>query len=154
MNYIIFILYRGLNGTNPGAFRVDNDGVSVFETPLPDYKYNLEIRAEYSGENLAGWQKAELLHKVAKSLYEIKAIYRAEEVWQQAISVAQINENSENVQDSLDSSSVLAEIAETYGSNGKIDFAVNLARQIKNVGKRERAINNIAEFSRNIKKVA
>lgn len=47
-------LYRGLNGTNPSAFRVDEDGVSVFEYPLPNYKYNLQIRAKYNGEKSAG----------------------------------------------------------------------------------------------------
>ncbi|MGI9054424.1 MAG: hypothetical protein ACR2F2_01345 [Pyrinomonadaceae bacterium] len=47
-------IYRGLNGTNPGAFRIDEDGVSYFEKPLPDYKFNLEIRIEYSGVKTAG----------------------------------------------------------------------------------------------------
>ena len=47
-------LYRGLNGTNPSAFRVDQDGVSVFEYPLPDYKFNLPISAIYQGEKVAG----------------------------------------------------------------------------------------------------
>lgn len=51
---ITFTLYRGLNGTNPSAFRVDKDGVSVFENPLPDYKYNLPIRAAYQGEKVSG----------------------------------------------------------------------------------------------------
>ena len=54
MNEIILTLYRGLNGTNPSAFRVDNDGVSVFENPLPDYKFNLPIRAVYEGEKVSG----------------------------------------------------------------------------------------------------
>jgi len=43
-----------LNGTNPSAFRVDEDGVSVFENSLPDYKFNLLIRAVYQGEKVAG----------------------------------------------------------------------------------------------------
>ena len=51
---ITLTLFRGLNGTNPSAFRVDNDGVSVFENPLPDYKYNLRIRIIYRGEKAAG----------------------------------------------------------------------------------------------------
>jgi hypothetical protein len=54
MNEITLTLYRGLNGTNPSAFRVDEDGVSVFENPLPDYKFNLPIRAVYEGEKAAG----------------------------------------------------------------------------------------------------
>ena len=51
---ITLTLYRGLNGTNPSAFRVDEDGVSVYENPLPDYKFNLQIRAVYRGEKVAG----------------------------------------------------------------------------------------------------
>lgn len=52
---ITLTLYRGLNGTNPSAFRVDEDGVSVFENPLPDYKFNLPIRAVYyEGEKVSG----------------------------------------------------------------------------------------------------
>ncbi len=54
MNEITLTLYRGLNGTNPSAFRVDDDGVSVFENPLPDYKFHLPIRAVYEGEKAAG----------------------------------------------------------------------------------------------------
>ncbi len=54
MKEIILTLYRGLNGTNPSAFRVDSDGVSVFENPLPDYKFNLPIRARFEGEKASG----------------------------------------------------------------------------------------------------
>lgn len=51
---ITLTLYRGLNGTNPSAFRVDEDGVSVFENSLPDYKYNLPIHISYQGEKVSG----------------------------------------------------------------------------------------------------
>ncbi len=54
MNEITLTLYPGLNGTNPSAFRVDEDGVSVFEKTLPDYKFNLPIRAIYQDEKIAG----------------------------------------------------------------------------------------------------
>jgi hypothetical protein len=54
INEIELTLYRGLNGTNPSAFRVNKDGVSVFENPLLDYKFNLPIRAIYEGEKIAG----------------------------------------------------------------------------------------------------
>ena len=54
MAEITLTLYRGLNGTNPSAFRVDEDGVSVFEFPLEGYKFNLQIRAAYSGKKTAG----------------------------------------------------------------------------------------------------
>ena len=51
---ITLTLYRGLNGTNPSAFRVDEDGISVFEHPLPDYKFNLTVPVIYEGEKIAG----------------------------------------------------------------------------------------------------
>jgi hypothetical protein len=54
MNDITLTLYRGLSGTNPSAFRIDEDGVSVFENPLSGYKYNLPIRAAYRGEKISG----------------------------------------------------------------------------------------------------
>ncbi len=66
MNKITLVLYRGLNGTNPGAFRVDEDGVSVFENPLPDYKFNLEIQAKYEGEKTEG-TIAEIIEPLLKN---------------------------------------------------------------------------------------
>lgn len=51
---IELFLYRGLNGTNPSAFRVDEDGVSVFETPLEGYKYTLKFLAVFTGAKTAG----------------------------------------------------------------------------------------------------
>ena len=51
---IMLTVFRGLNGTNPSAFRVDDDGVSVFEIPLDDYKFNLPILASFEGEKVAG----------------------------------------------------------------------------------------------------
>lgn len=48
------ILYRGTNGTNPGQFRVDADGVSAFEVPPPGYSIILPIRATYVGPKLPG----------------------------------------------------------------------------------------------------
>lgn len=54
MKEITLTLYRGLNGTNPSAFRVDDDGVSVFESPLPGYKFNLTISVIYEGEKISG----------------------------------------------------------------------------------------------------
>lgn len=104
-------------------------------------------------ENISEWQKAELLHNIAKSLYRIKAFYKADEVWEKAIFVAQQGENS-NPQDSLDSSSVLAEIAEHFASEERIEKALSIARRIKNIGKKERVVRQISEYSQNIKRVA
>ena len=104
-------------------------------------------------ENLAEWQQAELLHEIAKSLRRIKAIFKAEEVWERAIIIAQKGESS-NPQDSVDASGVLAEMAENFASEEKIEKALNIAQKIKSVPKKERALRRIAEYSQNIKRVA
>jgi tetratricopeptide (TPR) repeat protein len=104
-------------------------------------------------ENLAEWQQAELLHKIAKSLRGLKAFFKADEVWEKAVSAAQKGENS-NRQDSLDASSVLAEIAEFFASDERIEKALDIARNIKNIGKKERVLRQIVEYSQNIKRVA
>ncbi len=104
-------------------------------------------------ENLAEWQQAELLHSIAKSLHRIKAFYKADEVWGKAIAVAQKGENS-NSQDSIDSSSVLAEIAENFAAEERIEKALSIAQNIKSIGKKERVLRQISEHSHNIKRVA
>ena len=53
-NVIELTLYRGLNGTNPSAFRIDADGLSVFETPLDGYRFNLTFQAIYAGDKTPG----------------------------------------------------------------------------------------------------
>jgi tetratricopeptide (TPR) repeat protein len=104
-------------------------------------------------ENLAEWQQAELLHGIAKSLQRIKAFYKADEVWEKAIAIAQKGENS-NPQDSMDSSSVLAEIAENFAAGERIEKALSIAQNIKSIGKKERVLRQISEYSQNIKRVA
>lgn len=106
-----------------------------------------------SSENLSEWQQAELLHKIAKSLYQIRAFYKADEIWAKAIIAARRGENS-NPQDSLDASGVLGEIAEYLASKNKIEKALNIAQNVKSVGKKERVLRRIAEYSQNIKRVA
>lgn len=113
-----------------------------------------EAEHNSENENLSDWQKAELLHKLAKSLQNNKAIFKAEDVWKKAIFIAKQGQNSENPQDSIDCSGVLAEIAEDFASDGKIKQAFNIAQNIKSVGKKERAMKNISDQSEQIKKVA
>jgi tetratricopeptide (TPR) repeat protein len=104
-------------------------------------------------EKLAEWQQAELLHGIAKSLRQIKAFYKADEVWEKAIAIAQKGESS-NPQDSMDSSSVLAEIAENFAAEERIEKALSIAQNIKNIGKKERVLQRISEYSQNVKRVA
>jgi hypothetical protein len=112
--------------------------------------------AEYNSEteNLSAWQQAELLHKIAKSLRKYNALIKAEKIWKKAVFIARNGENSESPQDSVDCSSVLAEIAETFAYSGEIKKAFDIAQNIKSVGKKDYAIKKISEYSEQIKKVA
>jgi tetratricopeptide (TPR) repeat protein len=105
-------------------------------------------------ENLADWQKAELLHKLAKSLRKHNAVFKAEKIREKAVQFARKGEVSGDVQESLDCSSVLAEIAESIASAGEFKKAFDIAQNIKSIGKKERAIKKISELSEQIKKVA
>ncbi|MGI8642253.1 MAG: hypothetical protein ACR2MG_20170 [Pyrinomonadaceae bacterium] len=113
-----------------------------------------EAEKEAVVERLSEWQQAELLHNIAKSLRRTKAVFKADEVWEKAVAVAQKGEDSPSLQDSLDSSSVLAEIAENFAAEEKIEKAFNLAQKIKNVGKKERVLQQISIYSQQIKRVA
>ena len=105
-------------------------------------------------ENLADWQKAELLHNIAKSLRQAGAFLKADEVLEKSVAAAQRGENSLSSQDLDDSSSVLAEIAEHLASEQKIEKALSIARNIKSVGRRERVLQQIAAYSQQVKQVA
>lgn len=112
--------------------------------------------AEYNSEteNLSAWQQAELLHRIAKSLQKNNALVKAEKVWKKAVFIARHGEDSESPQNSVDCSSVLAEIAENFASKGEIKKAFEIAQNIKSVGKKDYAIKKISEHSEQIKKVA
>lgn len=105
-------------------------------------------------ENLSQWQQAELLHLIAKSLRRIKADYKADEVWTKAVAVAQTGEQSNNSQDSQDCSSVLAEIAENFAAEERIEKALSVAQNIISVDRKERVLRQISEYSRQVKRVA
>ncbi len=47
-------LYRGLNSTSPSSFRIDADGLSVYEQPLEGYRYNMKFHAMVAGEKISG----------------------------------------------------------------------------------------------------
>lgn len=89
------------------------------------------------------WQKAELLTQIAQLLTEVEVPERAQLVWDQAISVAQLGENSGDVQRSVDCSSVLREISEKLALLGEVDRAKNVATSIRSPGKRDGALQAI-----------
>ncbi len=47
-------LYRGLDGTSPSAFRIDPDGLSVFEYPSVDHAWNIAFIGRYRGTKWPG----------------------------------------------------------------------------------------------------
>lgn len=113
-----------------------------------------EAEKAATADSLAEWQKAELLHNIAKSLRRTKAVFKADEVWEKAITAAREGEESPSSQDSCDSSGVLAEIAEYFAAEERIEKALIVAQKIKNIGKKERVLQQISVYSQKVKRVA
>ena len=113
-----------------------------------------EAEKSAAAESLAGWQKAELLHHVAKSLRRAKAFFMADEIWEKAVAAAQKGEKSASSQDSRDASGVLAEIAENFAAEERIEKALSLAQKIKDIGCKEKVLQQISTYSQSVKKVA
>lgn len=92
--------------------------------------FSIYAEAEKSSTfgDLADWQKAELLHGIAKSLRRTKAFFKADEVWEKAIVAAQKGQESSSSQDSRDASGVLAEIAECFATEERVEKALEIAR--------------------------
>jgi hypothetical protein len=93
------------------------------------------------------WQRAESLAHLARAMSSAGRLNEARRVWRVAIVVAQTGENSESMQKSLDSSSVLWEIAEDMALAGDIDDARHVAANIKNEHKRQRALSYVVEIA-------
>lgn len=91
------------------------------------------------------WQQAELLQKLAKTLVEIGATFKAKELLEKSISVARQGQDSSNLQDSLDASSVLAESISIFAVFIGTEKAIALAETIKNNAIRQRTSNNLAK---------
>jgi hypothetical protein len=89
------------------------------------------------------WRRAESLNRIARILAMGKEQIQARRIWNDAIAIAQSGEKSTSMQDSIDCSSVLWEIAEDLASFGELEKAREVAQSIKNRGKRERALNSI-----------
>ena len=113
-----------------------------------------DAEAASVAEHFSHWQQAELLHQIANSLAQVNAKVRADDVRSRAIGIAQTGQQSASEQDSIDSSSVLADIVENLAAEERIEEALQIAQSIKSVGKRERALLQISEYSSNVKRVA
>jgi hypothetical protein len=100
------------------------------------------------------WQRAELLHKLAKTLFEAREIAKADIFWKKAIYVGKIGENSHSQQSSLDASSVLSEIIIFIAKNVDSQKALELAQNIKNPHHRERTLEKISEYQNKARHIA
>lgn len=100
------------------------------------------------------WQQAELLHKLAKTLFEVGAKSKSESFWQKAISICKTGENLEDSQSSLDASSVLTEIIEFRAKNVDFQIAFQEAQTIKSNYHRERTLTKLKNYQDQVKLVA
>ena len=114
---------------------------------------NLLKAGDYeAAENFASsveeeWQSAESLAQVARTLVSVNKLGDARRIWEKAITTAQAGENSDSSQDSLDSSSVLWEIAEDMALAGEMERACKVASQIKNGQKKEGALQELEDIA-------
>jgi len=116
---------------------------------IGDFQQSLSILDEAekaAGQTAEIWQKPDLLNRIARSLIAAKAYDMADKVWGQAISAARVGENSASIQDSVDCSGVLREIAENLALVGKTEKALEIARAIKSLGKRDGALDVVMKI--------
>ncbi|MEP7338346.1 MAG: hypothetical protein ABI977_11480 [Acidobacteriota bacterium] len=94
----------------------------------------------------AGWQRGESLGEVARALASAGESDQACRVWEEAIATARKGEDEGDVQDSMDSSSVLWEIAEDLALVGEQERANEVANAIKNDWKRQKALQGLKDI--------
>ena len=124
---------------------VEQDEMQRLKQMLRDADFsNAETLA--SAED-SGWQRAYALAHVARALAKEKRIDEAYRVWAIAITEARTGENSISPQDSIDSSSVLWEIAEDMALADVANLADETASAIKNGWKRQRALQGLKEIA-------
>lgn len=105
----------------------------------------LKEAEEPANQAPAAWQRAELLNRIARDAFSLGEREESIRILKQAISIAQHGEESESVQDSLDSSSVLWDISQTLAQIGEREKAFEVANSIKSQGKRENAIKSLEQ---------
>ena len=108
-------------------------------TPDPRFLGN-----EWVGwSSVSAWQKALALARIAQALSSFGEADQARRVWTDATAIARLGEASASRQDSVDSSSVLWEIAEGLAGAGELAAATAVARAIRTEGLRARALSGV-----------
>lgn len=103
--------------------------------------------SELELNSLEEWQKAELLVKSARNLFLEGRTKEAQTILSEAVEIARQGENSSSEQSSIDSSSLLWEIAEELAFTGEFEKAQEVAFNIKNQHKSQRAQHFVAEIA-------
>jgi tetratricopeptide (TPR) repeat protein len=89
--------------------------------------------------NGSEWQRAEALSKLATHLIELRQSAQAISLLREAVPIAQLGEEQGALQDSLDSASVIQELAEKLALAGEYEEAQDVANSIKHAVRRGRA---------------
>ncbi len=103
-----------------------------------------EINAHKLDDN---WLIAESLGKVAKAYFPNGDVTKAKTLLLEAVNIPKDGEMEVNPQNSIDSSSVLWELAESLALMGEIEKAEDVAKSIKNEWKRKRALDGLVQIS-------
>src|SRR6266508_871026 len=92
------------------------------------------------------WQRAEALSKIATHLVELGLRVQAISLLREAVPIAQLGEDQGDVQDSLDSASVIQELAEKLALAGEYEQARQVANSIKHEVRRARAAHRVQDI--------
>lgn len=95
------------------------------------------------------WQQAELLCRIANNFHKLELNSNAVEYFKRAIEIARKGESSQSPQLSVDSSSVLVEIAYSIALSGEVSWALEVAEAIKYSRKKENALRAINSINSN-----
>ncbi len=122
-----------------------------------DYWYDFDsamksedlIQAEFFARKIDGeWQIAQSLIMTARKYSDLGQKEKSIELLNEAVRFGRIGEQSESIQDSLDSSSVLAEIAEEIAVVNNLENAKVIAESILNERKRSWSLENLSNIAK------
>jgi tetratricopeptide (TPR) repeat protein len=114
---------------------------------LAEARSLLQEAAESSLTATERWQRAELLCKIARKTAELGMVPEARSYLERAAEIGRESECDARLQNRLDGSSVLGEIAEAYHAIGDSSKAFGIASSIANDGKRASVLERLTSRS-------
>jgi len=116
----------------------------LWRTGQPEHALQLINEAiSIARTNGSEWQRAEALSKIATHLVELGQRAQAISLLREAVPIAQLGEDQGDVQDSLDSASVIRELAEKLALASEYEQAQQVANSIKHEFRRELAAHRV-----------